>query len=322
MPIIGPATRKKRAKADLEERKSRRSPSIQAVKEPVYPAIIRLARVLQLSMGWKVTVTGSENVPVEGPAILAINHAGYLDFIFSAWACVFERKRWVRFLAKKEVFDNAVAGPLMRGMKHIPVDRHKDPARALDLAIEALRRGEVIGTFPEATINPSFVPSKGKTGTVRMSQGSGAPILPVAVWGSHRIMTKGRSRNMQRGIAILVKIGPPLELDPTEDPRQATNRLMKAISALVEEAQQEYPQKPASEDDRWWLPAHLGGTAPTPEEAEVLMAEELARKRAKAAARSGGTTPAEETLAAEIPAADAVGEAPVGEAGSDSASPD
>jgi 1-acyl-sn-glycerol-3-phosphate acyltransferase len=273
-------------------------------------------------MGWKVTVTGGENVPIDGPAILAINHAGYLDFIFSAWACVFERKRWVRFLAKKEVFDNAVAGPLMRGMKHIPVDRHNDPARALDLAIEALGRGEVIGTFPEATINPSFVPSKGKTGTVRMAQASGAPILPVAVWGSHRIMTKSHSRNMQRGVAILVKIGPPLELDGEEDARLATDRLMKAIAALVEEAQQEYPQKPKGEEDRWWLPAHLGGTAPTPQEAEVQMAEEFARKRAKAAARSGSTTSAEDTMAAEIPAADAVGgEAPVAETGPDSGSP-
>jgi 1-acyl-sn-glycerol-3-phosphate acyltransferase len=260
-------------------------------------------------MGWKVTVTGADNVPAEGPAILAINHAGYLDFVFSAWACVFQRKRWVRFLAKKEVFDNTFAGPLMRGMKHIPVDRHKDPARALDLAVEALQRGEIVGTFPEATINRSFVPSRGKTGTVRMAQAGGAPILPVAVWGSHRIMTKGRPRNMQRGVAILVKIGPPLDLDPNEDPRLATDRLMAAIKALLEEAQQEYPQKPAGDDDRWWLPAHMGGTAPTPEEAEAIMAEERARKAAKA---NGAPAPSPEQEESEVPAADAVGdEAPV-----------
>lgn len=283
------------------------------MKEPVYPAVIRLARALQLGMGWKVTITGADNVPTEGPAILAINHAGYLDFVFSAWACVFQRKRWVRFLAKKEVFDNSVAGPLMRGMKHIPVDRNKDPARALDLAVEALQNGEVVGTFPEATINRSFVPSRGKTGTVRMAQASGAPVLPVAVWGSHRIMTKGRPRNLQRKVAILVKIGKPLDLDPNEDPRRATDRLMAAIKALLEEAQQEYPQKPSGDDDRWWLPAHLGGTAPTPEEAEAIMAEERARKAAKADAKSNGApAPEEEQAAADVPAADAVGdEAPV-----------
>lgn len=260
-------------------------------------------------MGWKVTITGAGNVPTEGPAILAINHAGYLDFVFSAWACVFERKRWVRFLAKKEVFDNGVAGPLMRGMRHIPVDRHKDPAQALDLAIEALRRGEVVGTFPEATINRSFVPSKGKTGTVRMAQASGAPILPVAVWGSHRIMTKGRPRNMQRGVAILVKIGPPLELSAGDDPREATERLMQAISEQLEQAQQEYPQKPAGGDDGWWLPAHLGGTAPTPEEAEVFMAQERARKAAKSGARPADAVVADGASSAgsgetEVPAPD------------------
>ncbi|HEX2052553.1 MAG TPA: lysophospholipid acyltransferase family protein [Actinomycetota bacterium] len=270
------------------------------MNEPVYPAIIRLAKALQLAMGWRVTVKGAENLPESGPAVLAINHAGYLDFIFSAWACVFEKKRWVRFLAKKEVFDHKIAGPLMRGMKHIPVDRKKDPARALDLAIEALRRGEVVGTFPEATINPSFVPSRGKTGTVRMSQASGAPVLPVAVWGAHRILTKGHSRNFQRGVAILINIGKPMTFAPGEDPRVGTERLMEAIRTLLEEAQKEYPQQPAGKSDLWWLPAHLGGTAPTPEEAEEQLAAMYARR-----ASSRPSSPATAELADQIPTADA-----------------
>ncbi len=74
-------------------------------------------------MGWKVTINGGENVPATEAGHPGDHHAGYLDLIFSAWPCVFERKRWVRFLAKKEVFDNGFAGPLMRGMRHIPVDR-------------------------------------------------------------------------------------------------------------------------------------------------------------------------------------------------------
>lgn len=236
--------------------------------EPVYRPVLAFAKLLQKSMGWKVIVTGEENIPTEGPTILAINHAGYLDFVFSAWASVFEKKRFVRFLAKKEVFDHPVAGPLMRGMKHIPVDRRGDPAAALDLAVESLESGEIIGTFPEATINRSFVPSKGKTGTIRMAQASGAAVIPVAVWGSHRILTKGRPRNFQRGVAILVNIGEPLVIAPNEDPRKATDRLMDAIRLQLAEAQEKYPQEPSGESDRWWLPAHLGGTAPTPEEVE------------------------------------------------------
>lgn len=219
-------------------------------------------------MAWKVVVVGEENIPDEGPTILAINHAGYLDFVFSAWASVFEKKRFVRFLAKKEVFDHPVAGPLMRGMKHIPVDRKGDPSKALDLAVAALQEGEIIGTFPEATINRSFVPGRGKTGTVRMAQASSATIVPVAVWGAHRILTKGRPRNFQRGVAILVNIGESLSVDPDADPRTETDRLMTVIGQLLGEAQEKYPQEPAGEHDRWWLPAHLGGTAPTPEEAQ------------------------------------------------------
>ena len=277
------------------------SPNIHPVKEPVYSAVIRLAKVLQLAMGWKVIVKGAENLPTKGPAVLAINHAGYLDFVFSAWACVFEKKRWVRFLAKKEIFDHKIAGPLMRGMRHIPVDRKKDPAKALDLAIAALRSGEVVGTFPEATINRSFVPSRGKTGTVRMAQESGARVIPVAVWGAHRVLTKGRRKNFQRGIAILINIGKPLRFEPGEDLYQATDRLMSEIRTLLDEAQREYPQLPAGDEDLWWLPAHLGGTAPTPEEIQ----EELALGAWHRARSDGSNAPATEQLASEIPAVDA-----------------
>jgi 1-acyl-sn-glycerol-3-phosphate acyltransferase len=221
----------------------------------------------------------------------------------------------VRFLAKKEIFDHKVAGPVMRGMKHIPVDRQKDPARALDLAIDALRRGEVIGTFPEATINRSFVPLKGKTGTVRMAQASGAQIIPLAVWGAHRILTKGRPRNFQRGVAITVNIGTPIDVDPTEDPRVATLRLMNAIRDLVDEAQKNYPQQPAGNDDLWWLPAHLGGTAPSPEELEAEVARADAGKRAVGDPKLDGGPEAEPAAARstgdalnEVPAADATAE--------------
>ncbi len=234
--------------------------------EPVYRFVIAGFRALAAVKGWKVQTHGAENVPAKGPAILAINHAGYLDFVFAAWSATMERGRLVRYMAKKEVFDHKVSGPLMRGMKHIPVDRTHDPARSLDLSIKALESGEVVGTFPEATINRSFVPGPGKTGTVRMGQATGAPIIPVSVWGAHRLMTKGRPRNFQRNVAILVNIGEQVEVSPTEDPRAATNRLMDSIRALLADAQAKYPQQPAGDSDRWWLPAHLGGTAPLPEE--------------------------------------------------------
>jgi 1-acyl-sn-glycerol-3-phosphate acyltransferase len=232
----------------------------------MYSLVAIIARVARALWRWKVIVSGVENVPETGPVVLAINHSGYLDPIFAAWPVVFEKKRWVRYLAKKEVFDHKLSGPLMRGMKHISVDRRRAPLRALQASIEALKSGEIIGTFPEATINRSFVPGKGKSGTVRMAQSSGAVVVPVAVWGAHRLLTKGRPRNLQRGVAIMIRFGKPMRFHPEENPKEATQRLMNEIRALLTEAQIRYPQAPASDDDRWWLPAHLGGTAPAPEE--------------------------------------------------------
>jgi 1-acyl-sn-glycerol-3-phosphate acyltransferase len=234
----------------------------------MYLLVAIVARIARALLRWKIIVSGVENVPETGPVVLAINHSGYLDPIFAAWPVVFEKRRWVRYLAKKEVFDHRLSGPLMRGMKHIPVDRRRAPLRALQASIEALKAGEIIGMFPEATINPSFVPGKGKSGTVRMAQSSGALVVPVAVWGAHRLLTKGRPRNIQPGVAIVIRFGKPMEFDPEENPKAATVRLMDEIRALLDEAQASYPQAPASDDDRWWLPAHLGGTAPTP--AEVM----------------------------------------------------
>ncbi len=234
--------------------------------EPVYKTVIAAARGLAVLKGWKVKTMGAENIPSSGPGILAINHAGYMDFIFAAWTATMEKGRLVRYMAKKEVFDHSISGPLMRAMKHIPVDRKGAPARALDFAIKALEDGEIVGTFPEATINRSFVPGDGKTGTVRMAQATGAPMIPVAVWGAHRLMTKGRPRNFQRGVEILVNVGRAVDISRTEEPRVATNRLMDAIRSLLAEAQTKYPQQPSGDSDRWWLPAHLGGTAPLPED--------------------------------------------------------
>jgi 1-acyl-sn-glycerol-3-phosphate acyltransferase len=236
------------------------------VGEPVYRVVIAAFRGLAAVKSWRVQTFGQENIPSTGPAILAINHAGYLDFVFAAWSVTIERDRLVRYMAKKEVFDNPFSGPFMRGMKHIPVDREGDPAAALASAALALEQGEVIGTFPEASINRSFVPAQGKTGTVRLALQTGAPVFPVAVWGAHRLATKGRPRNFQRGVEILVNIGAQVELQSNADPRTGTDHLMDRIRALLADAQARYRQVPKDEADRWWLPAHLGGTAPLPEE--------------------------------------------------------
>jgi 1-acyl-sn-glycerol-3-phosphate acyltransferase len=248
--------------------------------EPVYTPVIGTALTLFRAMGWDIRVTGAEHIPTTGPGVVATNHIGYLDFTFAGYG-VRQRGRLLRFLAKKEVFDHPVAGPLMRGMKHIPVDRMGRGGDAYVAAVDALRRGELIGMFPEATISRSFVPMAGKSGAARMAMAAGAPLIPGAVWGSQRLMTKGRKPELRRRVVVTVDFGPPVPYEVGDDPTDVTKRLMTAIEGLVDTAARRYPQAPRGDDDRWWLPAHLGGTAPTVEEGEKMAVAEASQRAAR-----------------------------------------
>ncbi|MGH8885679.1 MAG: lysophospholipid acyltransferase family protein [Egibacteraceae bacterium] len=246
--------------------------------ELVYPPVIAMAVTMFKVMGWPVNVEGVEHIPAEGPGVVATNHVSYLDFTFVGYG-VHQRGRLLRFLAKKEIFDHWLAGPLMRGMRHIPVDRFGRPADALDAAVTALGRGELIGMFPEATISRSFVPMQGRNGAARMALAVEAPLVPGAIWGGQRLFTKGRPRNLQRGVPISVVFGEPVPYKPDEDPTEVTTRLMTRITELVDRATATYPDQPTGDDDRWWLPAHLGGTAPTVAEARELVRREATERR-------------------------------------------
>lgn len=246
--------------------------------EYVYRPVIGTALTLFKAMGWKVRTFGAENIPTTGPVVLASNHIGYLDFVFVGYAAR-ERGRLVRFMAKKEVFDHKISGPLMRGMRHIPVDRFAKASDAVDEAVRRLKTGEAVGMFPEGTISRSFVPRAGKTGAARMAMESGAVLLPCATWGTQRILTKDRSKNFQRRVAMDVYIGEPISYEPDGDVVEVTSRLMDAIGVLVEKAQANYPQDPTGPGDKWWLPAHMGGSAPTVEEADAKAAADKERRK-------------------------------------------
>ena len=134
--------------------------------------------------------------------------------------------------------------------------------------------------FVEGTISRSFVPLKAFSGSARMAMDAGAPLIPCALWGPQRLWTKGRPRDFRRNVEVRIAYGPAIQAVRTDDAREVTARLMEAISGLLAEQQALYGQQPSGPDDRWWLPAHLGGTAPTPEEVARVMADEAAAKRA------------------------------------------
>jgi 1-acyl-sn-glycerol-3-phosphate acyltransferase len=222
-------------------------------------------RVLDL----RIKVDGSEHIPTSGGAVIACNHVSYLDFIFCGFGAR-PARRLVRFMAKKSVFDHRVSGPLMRGMHHIPVDRDAGLA-SYRQALAALKAGEVVGVFPEATISRSFTVKEIKSGATRMAAAAGVPIVPMALWGTQRLWTKGRPRTLtRRHVPISISIGEPLTPTPRDDGQAVANDLRKRMQGLLDAVQRDYPDQPKGPDDAWWLPAHLGGTAPTPEEAEAL----------------------------------------------------
>ncbi len=235
--------------------------------ELVYPPVILGCKTLFRVLDMKLDLAGVEHIPASGGAVLACTHVSYLDFIFCGLAGL-PAKRKTRFMAKQQVFANRIAGPLMRGMRHIPVDREAGQA-SYQQAVAALRAGEVVGVFPEATITRSFTVKPIKTGAVRMAAEAEVPVIPVAVWGSQRLWTKGRPKNLtQRHVPILIRVGDPFQPAPGDDIDVLTKDLRARMTALLDKAQRDYPVTPAPGEDTWWLPAHLGGTAPTPEAAD------------------------------------------------------
>lgn len=238
----------------------------------VYPPVVGICKTAFKAMDLRIDMTGQEHVPRRGGAVLVSNHISYLDFVFCGYAAR-PSKRFVRFMTKEPVFRHRVAGPLLRAMKHIPVDRAQG-AQAFSHALRALRAGEVVGVFPEATISQSFRLKSFKSGAARLAQQAGVPLLPMAVWGTQRIWTKGRPRDFGRNhLPITMRLGAPV---PTvdgaagapadgahEDAEKLTERLKNRIQELLEAAQRAYPDRPRGPEDDWWQPAPLGG-APAP----------------------------------------------------------
>ncbi|SCL18187.1 1-acyl-sn-glycerol-3-phosphate acyltransferases [Micromonospora nigra] len=246
--------------------------------EFVYPPVVAAAKTMFRVLDLKITVEGAHHVPRSGGAVMASNHVSYLDFIFCGLGAQ-DSKRLVRFMAKKSVFTHKVSGPLMRGMRHIPVDRRAG-AGSYSAAVTALRAGEVVGVFPEATISRSFVVKEIKSGATRMARDADVPVLPVALWGGQRLWTKGRPRTLtRRHVPITIIIGEPMQPADYPDTNAMTADLKVRLTELVDRAQRNYPDSPAGPEDSWWQPKHLGGTAPTLEEA----AELEVRRRAAAA---------------------------------------
>jgi len=261
------------------------------MRDYVYPVVVRAILAAFKGLDLEFQIKGAEHVPQDGGVLVAFNHVAYVDFILGGYGAWKGTGRLPRFMAKREVFDNPIAGPLMRGMHHISVDR-AEGAQSMRDAVDYLQRGEMVGIFPEATISRSFEVKDIKSGAVRIAAEAQAPVVPVAIWGSQLIMTKDHPKDLTgRHKTITLVIGEPLHFEG-DDPEADTALLRERMIDLHAEAIDWHPaeeQPPGS----WWLPASRGGSAPTPEIAAQMDAVEkearAKRKAARAAAKSGGS---------------------------------
>lgn len=190
-----------------------------------------------------------ERIPRTGPAIVACNHISYLD-PFTNGEAVVRAGRRPRFLAKEDLFRIPVVGRALRGAGQIPVSRGTRDHSSLDRAADALGRGEVIVVYPEGTVTTreDGLPMAGKTGLVRLALRTGAPIIPMASWGSRAVWQKTGRGSLKFGRPIWTSVGEPLELPP--DPgtgqavlRELTAQVMDAITRLAIDLRARYPRR-------------------------------------------------------------------------------
>jgi putative phosphoserine phosphatase/1-acylglycerol-3-phosphate O-acyltransferase len=180
---------------------------------------------------------GDDNIPTSGPAILVFNHRSYFDSA-AVNLLIARSGRPARFLGKKEVFDAPVIGQMMKAFGGIRVVRSSGSDEPLDEAAAALAAGEMISLAPQGTIprGPAFFDPelKGRWGAARLAAMTGAPVIPVGLWGTEKVWPRNARLPKMGGTPplITVTVGAPVELTH-DDPDADTARNMSAISALL-----------------------------------------------------------------------------------------
>lgn len=185
---------------------------------------------------YRRTWSGMRNIPLTGGAILAVNHISQADPI-SVAHYVYNSGRNPQFLAKDGVFKVPVFGPWIKATGQIPVYRGgADAVKSLHAAIEAVKGGEAVIFYPEGTTTkePDHWPMRGRTGVARLALETGAPVVPVTVWGPHRLFNPitGKLRLRPR-TPVTITAGEPVDLSAWRDQPITTNSLTEVTDAVM-----------------------------------------------------------------------------------------
>ncbi|CAJ1494653.1 lysophospholipid acyltransferase family protein [[Mycobacterium] burgundiense] len=242
--------------------------------EPVFRTLEIAAGLARRVVGTKISFHGLDNMPTRGGAVIAINHTSYIDFLPAALAAT-ERRRRMRFMIKAEMQEVKFINFLIAHSGTIPVDRTAG-AGAYAVAVQRLREGELVGVYPEATISRSFELKEFKSGAARMALEAQVPLIPMIVWGAHRMWTKDHPKRLGRNkIPITVVVGAPLP--PVGHAGQLETTLRTSMTTILHDVQARYPHPAGA----YWVPKRLGGGAPTLTEAKLLDEAELAQRARK-----------------------------------------
>ena len=192
---------------------------------------------------------GLEHIPRTGPALIACNHASYLDPLANAYAVVRAHRR-PRFLAKDDLFRAFGIRWAMKGTRQIPVSRGTGDQSPLRNAEAAIRAGQVVLIYPEGTVTrrPDGLPMEGKTGTVRLALAAQVPIIPMVSWGSAPVWQKSGPGSLRPGRPVWVSVGQPIDVvsqgvdvEDHDGVRRLTDELMATLTREVEVVRDAYP---------------------------------------------------------------------------------
>ena len=194
---------------------------------------------------------GQENIPKTGPVIIAPNHMSYADWGTDA-VFFHAAGRYPTFMIKASAFKVPFIGKMLYGCGQIPVNRGaKDAAVSLRQAEEALKEGAAVIIYPEgtATRDPDLWPMVAKTGVARLALATGAPVIPVARWGTQDVLPYGSKKaKLWPRQTVRTIAGKPVDLSEwvgkqgsAKALRAATDAIMAEVTALVASLRGEEP---------------------------------------------------------------------------------
>ena len=191
----------------------------------------RVLALLTIKPVFRLRVEGSENIPREGPVLIASNHLSTLDPIVIAYGV----PRPVSFVAKAELFRMPVLSWLIPRLYAIPLERGRGDLSAVKAAIRALKEGRVFGIFPEGTRSRTGKLQPFKTGTAAIAIRTGALVVPTAVIGTDEAWPVGGGPRPFKPVSV--RYGPPLDLSRYRLDRKglaaATEELQAAVASLL-----------------------------------------------------------------------------------------